>query len=539
MDFEGILGRVMDLTTGKMKAQTQAMKAQSQAAIDVARAQLMVAKVQAQVRAAEARSGVQSLQNSRLRFNAESNLPENVRRNRRAAGLPENTTQSFSYGVDQNMAALSRGVLSGTLSPGDALKQLEKLQATGKLTASAFAEAAQNVANMNAELENAKAAQQGLDALDGKGLGILVEPGKDKKTKDRKAKDGKSQSEIDRAFNDEARSLMQQYNSARGSMAKSAQEAAEFELRNVEIARISALEAVKFNADYSAAQKQQLSEQIDQIAEEERARVEREKSSRLEQEAEQAKQEQVRAQMERLQTQMSLADTDAERLRLALEMFDLDRREKQAALERIIASETRTQAEKDLAQAALDNLKANAPAARQQVARQNETAVQAYLRDLNKSPEDINQAIDQIKINGLERLNDELVDALINFKSLGDVAKNVLKSVLAELLRLQIQQAIIKPLAGALGLKIPGYANGTNFAPGGLAIVGEEGPELINLRRGSQVISNQELKGLAANSNTSVNVFVDGGMNDRQARATGQQVGRAAVRTMNGPVRGV
>jgi hypothetical protein len=34
----------------------------------------------------------------------------------------------------------------------------------------------------------------------------------------------------------------------------------------------------------------------------------------------------------------------------------------------------------------------------------------------------------------------------------------------------------------------PGFAGGTNFAPGGLALVGEKGPELVNLPRGSQVI---------------------------------------------------
>jgi hypothetical protein len=35
---------------------------------------------------------------------------------------------------------------------------------------------------------------------------------------------------------------------------------------------------------------------------------------------------------------------------------------------------------------------------------------------------------------------------------------------------------------------IPGFASGTNYAPGGLSLVGERGPELINLPRGSQVI---------------------------------------------------
>jgi ElaB/YqjD/DUF883 family membrane-anchored ribosome-binding protein len=38
--------------------------------------------------------------------------------------------------------------------------------------------------------------------------------------------------------------------------------------------------------------------------------------------------------------------------------------------------------------------------------------------------------------------------------------------------------------------KVPGFANGTNFAPGGLAMVGERGPELVNLPRGAQVYPN-------------------------------------------------
>jgi hypothetical protein len=32
------------------------------------------------------------------------------------------------------------------------------------------------------------------------------------------------------------------------------------------------------------------------------------------------------------------------------------------------------------------------------------------------------------------------------------------------------------------------FAVGTNYAPGGMALVGERGPELVNLPRGSQVV---------------------------------------------------
>jgi len=37
------------------------------------------------------------------------------------------------------------------------------------------------------------------------------------------------------------------------------------------------------------------------------------------------------------------------------------------------------------------------------------------------------------------------------------------------------------------------FASGTSFAPGGWAMVGERGPEIVNLPRGAQVIPNHEL----------------------------------------------
>lgn len=44
--------------------------------------------------------------------------------------------------------------------------------------------------------------------------------------------------------------------------------------------------------------------------------------------------------------------------------------------------------------------------------------------------------------------------------------------------------------------RVPAFATGTKFAPGGLALVGERGPELVNLPRGSSVTPNNELGGI-------------------------------------------
>jgi hypothetical protein len=51
-----------------------------------------------------------------------------------------------------------------------------------------------------------------------------------------------------------------------------------------------------------------------------------------------------------------------------------------------------------------------------------------------------------------------------------------------------------------LNKPIPGDAGGTNFAPGGLSLVGERGPELVNLPRGAGVMSNRELRSLGGTS---------------------------------------
>ena len=46
----------------------------------------------------------------------------------------------------------------------------------------------------------------------------------------------------------------------------------------------------------------------------------------------------------------------------------------------------------------------------------------------------------------------------------------------------------VAALTGFWKAKVPAFASGTDFAPGGLSLVGERGPELVNLPRGSQVI---------------------------------------------------
>lgn len=55
---------------------------------------------------------------------------------------------------------------------------------------------------------------------------------------------------------------------------------------------------------------------------------------------------------------------------------------------------------------------------------------------------------------------------------------------------------------------VPGYARGTDFAPGGWAMVGERGPELVNLPRGSQVMNAERTAQALGGGSVVINNYV-------------------------------
>jgi hypothetical protein len=82
--------------------------------------------------------------------------------------------------------------------------------------------------------------------------------------------------------------------------------------------------------------------------------------------------------------------------------------------------------------------------------------------------------------------------------------------------------------------EIPRFATGTDFAQGGLAMVGEQGPELVNLPRGSQVKTASETASMLSNSsNITINI---NGANDPMAIARQVQkiLARENVNSMRG-----
>ena len=435
-DAQGILGTVMDLTTGKINTQSQALLA-------LARAQLLVAKVQSSERAAAARRAVLAIQDR-----------------------PVEVSGGFGGGISAGRRPLdardsiSADVLANKLDPAVAVGRLDNVRKHGRMSDSDFAAGASAIANLAVEKANEKVYEEGLKLLNGTGGRTLLKSGRGTRggggardggaARGGGADTGKSTKDVERAFQTERAGIMSQYNSAMANAAQTAEEAADFEMRNLELQRIRIEHAINNNKDYDEAQKKTLIAQEEELAEVQRAQIEREKTRRLESEQEQAAQAEYQASRDALQIKLAMAGTEKDRQNIALELLEIDQRYRRNALEQIIASDIRTAAEKDRAQKALAGLGAVEGAERSVTKKTNQTSAEAYLRDLNRTPDQMNEALDQVKVNGLKSLNDGLVDAITNFHSLGDVAQNVLRSVLHDLVAMEVEKYVTNPLAKLL-----------------------------------------------------------------------------------------
>lgn len=104
------------------------------------------------------------------------------------------------------------------------------------------------------------------------------------------------------------------------------------------------------------------------------------------------------------------------------------------------------------------------------------------------------------------KAQDQVKDAVNRQASAWDNVRNGIKGVLGEFSNWTA--TVSKAGGGAAGilggLKLSGFAEGTNFAPGGLALVGERGPELVNLPRGSQVVPNNRTEQILNNQKSIV-----------------------------------
>lgn len=521
-DVQDALGKVFDLTTGKMKNQTAA-------AIELAQVLARREQLEAIKLERETRAGLEEASRRRVVVGTRE-----VRVDASGAPISVNPTATIARTAPTVSAAAAQRALRGDISGAN--KLIDDAIARGATTPEIYEQTANLINNLRESQANRVRAEKALASIASGELDPELRRDGPKTRPPRGPSGPKPRSEADKQadFDKQAAALARETLQAQLELATSADERAgiQEELLSLEreqrIAEIEASDLGRERKDALIAQvtallgiAPKLDEQGNMILSANRglegAIISRQRIAQIEREAEALAEEEYKAKADALQLQFQLADTEAERKAIALKILEAEDAALRAKLEAVIASQAATEAEKQRAQVALDALDATADTRRAAVGRQNETELERYLRTINATPGQINEALDGISIDGLETLNDGLTKAIMGAESLGDVFSRVADQIIADLLRIAIQQAIIRPLANALfggggeggggggggffgglfgggGLLgslfgggpggpfsmsfAGGFATGGTIPTGQFAVVGEEGPEL-------------------------------------------------------------
>lgn len=506
-DAQGILGDVMDLTTGKIKTQNTAL-------IALARAQLTVAKLQSQERA---RASQATINNSNV------------------ATLQSSTytgTGTGGYGLSNDRfgkvgaAAVAERFKRGEINADQAVQWLSRLQKQGRITAEVLTELAAAYANLGVENANQQTYQQGLDALDGKGLGSLAKPEKASKT--RKAAAGKSANQIDADYQDQLSRLTIERLNLEADYTQSIEQRYTAQLAEIDDDLAAYKRNVGLNEDLTAERRQALISAAETNAQIKRDMVETERQQDLDSKALDLKMTDLQIMMDQVGLHRDLSLSTAEQRAADLELLDLQDQLKLAQLDRIMATQAAGTAAWDNARAERNALLATANQRRQLVERRNMGPLQQYAFGLQESVANINDAMEGIRVDGIDGMVEGLAAAAAGTQKLGDVFANVAQRIIADLVRIQLQKAILGTLGNALGLVGSGTsiasdsstlntfgagfgislagkrANGGPVRAGLPYLVGERGPEIVVPGASGSVIPNHELGASSARTTTYV-----------------------------------
>lgn len=277
------------------------------------------------------------------------------------------------------------------------------------------------------------------------------------------------------AFVNEKAGLEDQVLDARQALVMSAADVADIEAQAVEASRqkyaqnVKALqEQGKLNADEA----QQLIALNDERAKLRLELVKRREAERTFREAEARNQQALavqsggfEAQAEVLQGQERLARTSKERREIEQRLLDLQFAEEKMRLQYQIAYAARLQTQAGISESEKAEAEAQAAIARMKLQtidqrhgqatesnnRSNASPLQSYLQSIPQTAAEIDDALEQVAANGLESFTNGIVDAIVNFKSLGDVARTILAGLAADLIKLAIQQVILHTIGASLG----------------------------------------------------------------------------------------
>lgn len=179
-------------------------------------------------------------------------------------------------------------------------------------------------------------------------------------------------------------------------------------------------------------------------------------------------------QIDELHHEQAMAKTAGERRDVALRLLTAEQALERISLQRILDTTAAGSAEHQIAQMKMDELNRARQRKTEEINNDpsNLSPGQEYAKSLNQTAGQIDEAMERITVGGLEKLNDELTSAIMGTESLGEAFDNVANQIIAALIKIAIQQAIIRPLADLL---FGAGAGGAGGSGGGLVPMGSTG----------------------------------------------------------------
>lgn len=170
-------------------------------------------------------------------------------------------------------------------------------------------------------------------------------------------------------------------------------------------------------------------------------------------------------QQDLLRAQSNLATTATQKRDLELRILDIQYQEQAARLRAVTVANGATEAEEKIAKARLALLPQLQKADQEGVRQQTRGVGEQYLADLDAT--DVNEQLDQVRVNGLGALENGLAGVVTGTQSVKGAFKSMASSILSDLARIAIQKYLISAIAPSI---FGGFADGglPAFADGGL-----------------------------------------------------------------------
>ena len=212
-----------------------------------------------------------------------------------------------------------------------------------------------------------------------------------------------------------------------------------------------------------------------------------------------------------LAAQISMARSTAERRDLELKALANAKEQERLRLSGIIASAKPGSPEAAQANAEMGTLDRRYGAQERDVRFRNRGVLEQYRDSLPRTADQMNDALDSVKVRGLQSLDDAITDSIGKVFQLGGAFGDVANSIISDLIRIGVQRAIIGPLAdtlfggaggegavgGFLGKILGGRAAGGHVVGGVPYMVGERGPEPVVFPSSGKVYPNGALPQIA------------------------------------------